>query len=335
MMSFLKEYRIRKKQDRLARKIAARYGRTAEYEAARKEGVSPLEALKDWDMVTEEERKRLNEAVYDDSELTDLILKIVNTSFSACAIIISIIAIVSSHRATMKVSSKEYEMSQNMKSDLVELVAALRSIDDKAAMSKSEWKEYDFSSELKLLNDIQSRPGYQCVLYFLQNGSDRFEVENGLKTLTCVYLASNKASMTEIRSQADRIMKVLGYHPNLMSIKVIEFEKILQFMLNARNYPEVEVGDVLREHESRRKDFLEKLMREGYEDPNIPYYYYTFIVPDSALAIQAREAGAFPIVYDSTSNLGQQEQWEVWRLALWQCLENEYVGKYHEFLISR
>ena len=42
MKSFLKEYRKRKKQDRLAREIAARYGRKAEYKAARKERVSPL-----------------------------------------------------------------------------------------------------------------------------------------------------------------------------------------------------------------------------------------------------------------------------------------------------
>lgn len=52
MISFLKEYRKRKKQDRLAHEIAARYESTAEYEAARKEGGSPLEALKDWDLLT-------------------------------------------------------------------------------------------------------------------------------------------------------------------------------------------------------------------------------------------------------------------------------------------
>lgn len=57
MINSRKEYRKLMKQDRIAREIAARYGRTAEYEAARKEGVSPLEALKDWNMVTEEDRK--------------------------------------------------------------------------------------------------------------------------------------------------------------------------------------------------------------------------------------------------------------------------------------
>lgn len=341
MMSFIKEYRKCKKQDCLARKIAARHGMTAEYEAARKRGVSPLEALKDCGKVTEEERKTLQEVEEtvkldkEDCQALSTILTLILTIFSLVALIVSARASYKAIETTEKVSSKEYQMTQNMKSDLVELVAALRSIDDKAAMSKSEWKEYDFSSELKLLNDIQSRPGYQCVLYFLQNGSDRFEVENGLKTLSCVYLVSNKASMTEIRSQAERIMKVLDYHPNIMSMEVIEFEKILQFMLKARNYDPIVVGDVLREHESRRKDFLEKLMREGFEDPDIRYYYYTFVVPDSALANQARQAGAYQITYDSTSNLGFFEQKEVWKQSLWQSLENEYLVKYHEFLISR
>ena len=141
--------------------------------------------------------------------------------------------------------------------------------------------------------------------------------------------------MTEIRWQVQRIMKVLEYHPNLTGVDAMDFDTMLQFLLNARNYDAVEVGDVLREHETRRKDFLEKLMREGFEDPNIPYYYYTFIVPDSALANQARQVGAYPITYDSTSNLGFFEQKEVWKQSLWQCLENEYPVEYREFLISR
>ena len=335
MMSLLKECRKRKKQDRLAREIAARHEMTAEYEAARKEGVSPIEVLKDWDMVTEEERKRLNETETDDRELTDSKFNRASTIISAIALVFAIFAAYFSYKATMKVSSKEYEMSQNMKNDLVEMMAALRSIDDKAALSKYEWREYDFTNEWQLLSDIQTRPGYLVFLYLLHNDSDRAEIEKGLKTLTGDYLVSKKASMTDIRSQAERIMKVLDYHHDLTSKDAIVFDTMLQFMLKARNYDAVEVGDVLREHDTRRKEFLEKLMREGFEDPNIRYYYYTFVVPDSALAHQAREAGAFPITYDSTSDLGLWEQWGVWREALWQCLENEYPVKYHEFLISR
>lgn len=59
-MGILRKYRQRKAQDRIAREIAARYGMLKEYEAALKGGFTPLEALEDWDMVTEEERMVFN-----------------------------------------------------------------------------------------------------------------------------------------------------------------------------------------------------------------------------------------------------------------------------------
>lgn len=44
-------------QDRIAMKIAARHGKTQEYKTARRQNMRPLEALDDWDLVSEEERK--------------------------------------------------------------------------------------------------------------------------------------------------------------------------------------------------------------------------------------------------------------------------------------
>lgn len=44
-------------QDRIAMKIAARHGKTQEYKTARRQNMRPLEALDDWDLVSDEERK--------------------------------------------------------------------------------------------------------------------------------------------------------------------------------------------------------------------------------------------------------------------------------------
>ncbi len=49
----------RHKQDQLAREIANRYNMLDDYIAARQYGLSPLEALEDWDMLTPEERHSL------------------------------------------------------------------------------------------------------------------------------------------------------------------------------------------------------------------------------------------------------------------------------------
>lgn len=44
-------------QDRIAMQIAARHGKTQKYKTARRQNMRPLEALDDWDLVSDEERK--------------------------------------------------------------------------------------------------------------------------------------------------------------------------------------------------------------------------------------------------------------------------------------
>jgi len=51
-------------QDRIAMRIAARYGMTKEYKTARRNRLTPLEALEDWDLLLPEER-----ALFEDCEL--------------------------------------------------------------------------------------------------------------------------------------------------------------------------------------------------------------------------------------------------------------------------
>jgi len=42
-------------QDRIAMRIAARYGMTYEYKLARRNHLNPIEALEDWDLMTQED----------------------------------------------------------------------------------------------------------------------------------------------------------------------------------------------------------------------------------------------------------------------------------------
>lgn len=51
----------RRKQDRIARDIAASHDMLPDYKAARRDGLSPIEALEEWDLLDEEAIKKLNE----------------------------------------------------------------------------------------------------------------------------------------------------------------------------------------------------------------------------------------------------------------------------------
>ena len=47
----------RRKQDRIARDIAASHDMLPDYRAARRAGLSPIEALEEWDLLTKEDYK--------------------------------------------------------------------------------------------------------------------------------------------------------------------------------------------------------------------------------------------------------------------------------------
>lgn len=54
-------FQKRRKQDRIAREIAASHNMLDDYKAARRNGCSPIEALEEWDLLDEEAIKKLNE----------------------------------------------------------------------------------------------------------------------------------------------------------------------------------------------------------------------------------------------------------------------------------
>ena len=51
----------RRKQERIARQIAEKYDMLHSYRTARHAGLSPIEALEEWDLLDEEAIKKLNE----------------------------------------------------------------------------------------------------------------------------------------------------------------------------------------------------------------------------------------------------------------------------------
>ena len=58
---YMARRRTRKIQDRIARDYAAHYGLLREYKMARAHGLSPLEALEEWDLLTSKLRELMCE----------------------------------------------------------------------------------------------------------------------------------------------------------------------------------------------------------------------------------------------------------------------------------
>lgn len=270
MMSLLKECRKRKKQDRLAREIAARHEMMAEYEAARKEGVSPVEILKDWDMVTEKDRKKLQEVEgetkwsIEDYQRLSITLTLVLTIFSLVALIISGITSYNANKTTKMVSSKEYQMKENLKFELLKVITELKSIESKIAVEPA--LQVDFHQEFESISQLRTSPGYLLLLHSIKSEEDRFELDKNMlllinsiqlansgKTLECIHnvlgILKDKADPNKVeRMDMDELtrvfceMKIIAPVYQMMDIEeTVIFKKFIEYLVDIKHYTDPEV----------------------------------------------------------------------------------------------
>jgi len=129
---------------------------------------------------------------------------------SLAAIVLSIIAYRESTKAALKVSSKEHEMSENLKYMVLELIAVLRSIDAKAALGLSSDGKTDYTYEIRELQRLQSRPEFLLFLNSIENVEERCSIESLLSVLVLRSKSDNN-----IRDEVHSILERMKNHLNV------------------------------------------------------------------------------------------------------------------------
>lgn len=338
MFNHIRQFHKRSKQEQIARQIAAKYGLTEQYEAARRNGLSPLEALEKFDMVTDEDRKLFEEVGVKNSEKGGVLTRGMNlveekqrerkldskftraiTIISALALVLSGLASYFSYKSTMKVNSKMYQMSEDMKYEVMELVAILRAIDTKAAVSQLDYYRIDYSEEIHALAKIQSSPGFIVYLHSIEDYDERHTLERQIRQLTDTYLTSRKWSQKVplIRGMIHIIMETLQQHTDLTESMNMPYDDLLKDLCSDgifADYDFEEMEKAVEKANRETKAFLEYLMKKGIEDPNVEYFYYEFIECDQHdKAVAAVKKGA-------RSNVSISE------------IEKKYNAEYQEFI---
>lgn len=102
---------------------------------------------------------------------------------SLAAIVLSIIAYRQSTKAALKVSSKEHEMSENLKYDILQLIAVLNAIDEKARLKTLRGK-IDYSHEIEILLRLQSHPEFLLLIRSIKESPYRNVLEHDMHQLT-------------------------------------------------------------------------------------------------------------------------------------------------------
>ena len=127
------------------------------------------------------------------------------------ALLVSGFSFYLTNRMNKKVNKKDYEISENLKYELLQLIAALRALDAKAVISPHVNEKVDYSQELQVISNLRMSPGYLVFLHAIDNDKDRFWVDFNIQYLSII---GHKLPMQDIRMFSNRLLDLLKNKTN-------------------------------------------------------------------------------------------------------------------------
>lgn len=154
------------------------------------------------------EQKREDEKNKDKEEKNQRLL---SNIFSAIAVIMSVITLIytigidnKATALTEKINSKEYEISQNLKYQVLQLESTLNSITNKIKNIHSNG-DYNITKEVNVLSDFITTPEYLIIQYFIKF-DDRSDFNKNMVLLADY---STKLSVEAIKKLVKKLENVL------------------------------------------------------------------------------------------------------------------------------
>ena len=90
---------------------------------------------------------------------------------------------------TQKINSKEYQIFEDLKESLMQVIASVRAIDAKAAVyidlkNIGINPKRDFSLEIEIVKKLQTSPGYLIFLHSIEDNKARTEIEASFRNFS-------------------------------------------------------------------------------------------------------------------------------------------------------
>lgn len=204
------------------------------------------------------------------------------------ALLVSGISFYLTNRMNKKVNKKDYEISENLKYEIMKLIAALRSMDAKAVLAPHFKQAMDYKQEIDILSQLQTSPGYLLFLHSVVNDDDRMMLDLAMKMLI---INGNSMNRKDIRIFANRILSFIKNKTNFKDVLDIDVIALLDDLCDMRGTsPEFDESTVKQDN-VKLKDFFEYLIKNGNTDPDVLLFYSIF-VNDKELTEKAINLGA-------------------------------------------
>lgn len=117
---------------------------------------------------------------------------------------------------TQKINSKEYQIFEDLKESLMQVIASVRSIDAIAALyidleNIGIKPKRDFSLEIEIMKKLQTSPSYLIFLHSIEDNKARKEIEASFRNFSDkIYLMNN----SRIRKNTHLLMKLINENIN-------------------------------------------------------------------------------------------------------------------------
>lgn len=236
---------------------------------------------------------------------------------SIIAIIVSIVAIIFSvklnnktNTLTEKVYSKEYQISEELKYELLKVVADLKSIESKTMIEPFFQTKIDYSKEIEDIAIFRTSPGYLIYLHSMESDDDRLRMDINLLMLTSL-TNSDVVDYKFKRAFSHNALEVLTDKTDLERTLNMEISDLIKDLCKMRvvapDYKKEESND-----EGVIESFLGFLLNEKKIDDADVLLFYSVYKNDTIDLKRAIDSGGNP------------------RITLFEIIER-YQEEYDEF----
>ena len=185
------------------------------------------------------------------------------------ALLVSCVTFYLTNRMNKKVNSKEYEMTENIKSELLRLIAVLRAIDAKACLVPHTKNEIDYTREIDEIAKIRTNPSFLYFLYSINNEEDRFWVQFNTNLLV---VQANTMPTDSLRLFSNRMLKLLKKYVNFDAANEIDLKKLIPDFCEMKGIATFDENKT-NKADLKFKQLIDKLVEIGNEDPDVKLFY--------------------------------------------------------------
>lgn len=212
-----------------------------------------------------------------------------DVAFPALALIISCVTFYFTNSMNKKVNKKDFEISENLKYEILRLIAALRSINAKSNLINSLPGRVNYNDEIKIINDLKLSPGFLLFLRAIRSDDERFWLDLHIQLLT---INSSRMSDAEINSIAGKTLNYLKSSTTLKEVLDIEVFELIKEFCDIKGA----VPNYVEQKQDSKDDafiqFLTYLKKDlGISDPDINLFIGA-ATNDAKLVEQALNDGA-------------------------------------------